>query len=443
MRRNNFHFLVIFVLVLAVLAGCGGQQAAQPTAQDGGNSAQPAAAPKVSTEPVTLKMFQSSTKITDEQFATLIADPVKKKYPYITIELVRGDNNKATEAVAAGEFPDMIFTGIGTIPFYRDLGLLTDLNPAVKKFNFNLNDFESRIINQLKVYSDKGELYAIPYLENFSALFYNKDIFDRYGVAYPKDNMLWDDVIALGRQISSKSSGEVMPVCPGNFAQYDSVMSLPVVDAKTNKAILETDTWKMLIDKFRDIQQIPGNACGGDGKEVAGFADGTIAMIATNGARLGEYEEMAKQGKTFNWDLATYPQFKEAPGKRRRMDVTLLMVSTASKHPDQAFQAIQAISAREEQVKRTRQANLSTFKDPELKKDYAVDLPSAKGKNIQGIFKTEPSAVPPYTKYDAPANKALDAAGKEVLKGTDVNSALRTANEQANQDIAAMIQSGQ
>jgi multiple sugar transport system substrate-binding protein len=439
---------IIFLLslVLVLLSGCGGGNTG---AGDTGPITDPAGkgnatAPQISNEPVTIRMFQLNTAITDEQFNDFFVEPVKKKHPNITMELIRGTLPKASEMISAGEFPDMIFTGIGSIPTFQELGLATDLNPSIKKFNFDISPFEPDIIKQFKVYSDKDQLYAIPFLDNFSALFYDKDIFDRLGTAYPKDSMTWDDAITLAQQVANKSAGAIVPLCPGNFSgQFATVMSLPVVDPATKKAVLQTESWKMLVDKFTAVHKIANGGCKGAGPEGTDFRAGKIAMIAANGGFMTDSEELLNQGKTQNWDIATYPQFKEAPGKRRRMDVTLLMTSAVTKYPDQVFQIIQTVSEREEQVKRTRLGRLSTFKDPGMKKDYAVDLKIAKGKNIAGIFKTSSSAVPPYTPYNGPANKAVDNAVKEVLKGTDINSALRTAEEQANQDIAALIQSGQ
>ncbi|CAG7626042.1 ABC transporter substrate-binding protein [Paenibacillus allorhizosphaerae] len=432
---------MLSLIVMIVLSGCSkNESASKIVEQQGGASAEASA---VSTEPVTIRMFQSSTAITDEHFNSFFVEPVKKKYPNITLELVRGSNAKATEMVTAGEFPDFIFTGIGSIDFYKSLNLPVDLNPMIKKKNFNIDDFNPRIIDQFKVYSDHGELYAIPFLDNYSALWYNRDIFDRYGIAYPKDNMTWDDAIALAKQISAKSSGEVTTLCPGAFNQFNTLLSLPVVDPKTNKAILETDKWKMLIDKFTAIHQIPGNACKGATQEAADFKAGKVAMAAINGGLMAELEELEKQGSMINWDMASYPTFSEAPGLRRRMDVTLLMLSSTSKHPEQVFQVMETVSSREEQVKRTRLGRMTAFKDPALQKDFAADVKVAVGRNIQSIFKTQASAVPPFTKYNGPANTGLDNAVNEVLKGTDINSALRAANEKANQEIARMITSGQ
>jgi multiple sugar transport system substrate-binding protein len=203
---------------------------------------------------------------------------------------------------------------------------------------------------------------------------------------------------------------------------------------------LETDKFRSILEKYKEVQTIPGNACKGDGPEVTVFQAGTMAMLMGNGARLGEFEEMYNQGKAMNWDMVSYPQFKEAPGKRRQMDVTLLMLTTTSKHPDQAFQAIQAISGKEEQIRRTRQGQMSTFKDPEIRKSFAADYKSAQGKNIQSVFLTEPAALAPYTDYNGIANKYLKTAADDVVKGVDANSALRKANEAANIEIAGLLQ---
>jgi ABC-type glycerol-3-phosphate transport system substrate-binding protein len=59
--------------------------------------------------------------------------------------------------------------------------LMTDITPLVKQTATDLN----------QVASDDGWLVGIPFTQQFSALYYNKDIFDKFGVSYPKDGMTW------------------------------------------------------------------------------------------------------------------------------------------------------------------------------------------------------------------------------------------------------------
>jgi multiple sugar transport system substrate-binding protein len=392
-----------------------------------------------SKDPVKLRIFLTNVKLSDQQMQELIVGPVQKLYPNISLELVRGANADAEKLITSGDFPDIIFTGLGSLNTFDNLGLAEDFDPYVKKYGFNLSDFEDSVIQGYRKLTG-GKLKALPYSENFSALIYNKEIFDQFAVPYPKDGMVWEDVIALGRSFGNKLSGtDIMPVCPGNFAQYASPLSLPLLDTSGSKAVLATDKYRNIIDMFKTIHEIPGNKCGGDGAEVAAFRDGKLAMFATNGGRLAEYEELTAQGWNIKWDLATYPEFKEAPGKRRRMDHFIMMMSSLSNNKDAAFSALAAISSKEQQLKRTRTGALSVFKDAEVKRNYATDLKVTAGKNMAAIGKQTASEMVPYSINNSPANKYLEEAVKLALQNTkDTNTLLREAEEKANRDIASL-----
>jgi hypothetical protein len=78
------------------------------------------------------------------------------------------------------------------------------------------------------------------------------------------------------------------------------------------------------------------------------------------------------------------------------------------------------------------------LKDPKIKEQFGKDLKSIQGKNVASIFKSVPALSPPATDYDSIANKELNAAVKTVLSNAaDANTALREAEEKANQAIAA------
>jgi hypothetical protein len=46
------------------------------------------------------------------------------------------------------------------------------MNPLIKQNKFDLNRIEPAILEEMKSYSDKGELYGLPYTANFTALLY-------------------------------------------------------------------------------------------------------------------------------------------------------------------------------------------------------------------------------------------------------------------------------
>jgi multiple sugar transport system substrate-binding protein len=76
------------------------------------------------------------------------------------------------------------------------------------------------------------------------------------------------------------------------------------------------------------------------------------------------------------------------------------------------------------------------LKDPKLQDVFGADLPALKGKNVKGIFKSKPAKSSPVTPYDAIINGELNKVATKVAKGqTDINSALREAEENANKLI--------
>lgn len=46
-----------------------------------------------------------------------------------------------------------------------------------------------------------GNCMRQPVVNNTMSLYYNKDLFDKFGVSYPKDGMTWDEVLELNRQL--------------------------------------------------------------------------------------------------------------------------------------------------------------------------------------------------------------------------------------------------
>ena len=55
--------------------------------------------------------------------------------------------------------------------------------------------------------SDDGHVYGIPYKQELYCTFYNKNLFDKAGVAYPSGNWTWDDYERIAKTISEKLDG--------------------------------------------------------------------------------------------------------------------------------------------------------------------------------------------------------------------------------------------
>jgi multiple sugar transport system substrate-binding protein len=77
----------------------------------------------------------------------------------------------------------------------------------MKAGKFDLSRLGKGAVDAVKVSSGGQYLEAVPYVQNFSANYYNKGIFDKFGVAYPKDGMTRDDATDLARKLTRSDGG--------------------------------------------------------------------------------------------------------------------------------------------------------------------------------------------------------------------------------------------
>jgi multiple sugar transport system substrate-binding protein len=301
----------------------------------------------------------------------------------------------------------------------------------------DINRFDKTAMDDLKGYSDKGELAAVPFSIGFSVLFYNKDIFDKFGVPYPKEGMNWDDIVSLSKRLQRKDGSvqyfAINPVAT-DLRKFGSPFSMPIIDPKTDKAVINTEGWKKVFQQLKMITDLSdGNV------KYPSFADGqTMAMYASYGDYFGTIEKTAEKAGPFDWDITTMPSFKDAPGVGFRSLSHTLSISSTSVHKDDAFKVIQCLVSDENQLAMAKRGiRFPSIDDQKLKDSFGVDNPMLKGKNLQAIFKTKPAPNPRFTKYDSIIEKQLNSAFSLVRDNkTDINTALRDAEEKANQGIA-------
>jgi multiple sugar transport system substrate-binding protein len=406
-----------------------------------GDTGKTAATGEKLSAPVDLVMFQQGANINDEEFAQLIAEPVKQKYPNITVNLVRNKDGSIEDLIAAGSLPDMTFTSHNSLNKYSQLGLAYDITNELKKNKIDIQKYDATAMKTIQSRSDKGEIWGMPFSVNFSALYYNKDLFDKFAVSYPRDGMTWDDAIELAKKLSRVDGGtQYAGLDIEAYERLGGQLSLSVVDRQTGKAALLSNGWPKVFQTYKTIKEIPGNTYKGNPKP-AFENDRVLAMFGSRGARVGEFEEMFNSGKAMNWDMATMPTFPESPGKAFAVDIHMLTILATSKHKDPAFQVLSYLVGEEAQSEMNKRGRLSSLKDTKIRETFGANLSSMKGKNIRAVYATEGAEEPPYSDNTSIVKKELGPAIKNVLNGKeDINTALRNAEERANQAIAALNQ---
>jgi multiple sugar transport system substrate-binding protein len=436
--KNKKWFLPMLTVTTLAFTGCGSGSDGNPKAASGDEK--PTA---ISSEPITLKVYQNGLSITDQEFNQYFVKPVSSKYPNITLSLVRtAPGTMPEELVASGAFPDIIFAANPVFNELKKINVVADLNELVKKNKVDLSKFDSTAVDAIKLYGNKGELYALPFARNFGGLFYNKDLFDKVGVPYPTDGMDWDSVAELGRKVARTEAGVVYRGFePGEYRVFGNALSLQFFDPVTKKVTLNNEGWAKALKKLQDIYSIPNNLPPEQefGPVRANFVQRKHTAMITdwvNGIS-GELEKAHAQGQGLNWDVVSQPNFKEKAGIGRNVDIQSLLLSSTTKYKDEAFAVIDHLTSRDAQITLTKTGRLAAMNSPEIEKQYAADLESFKGKNIAGIFKTKPAQLYVPSDYDQTIFKVMAEATKRAgFSKEDVNTVLRELEEKANKQVA-------
>lgn len=202
----------------AALTACGGSSSSTAA-----SSAAPAssAASEAASGPVTLQWAIWDKEST--AYWQAMADGYMATHKDVTIEMVDlGSTDYMTVlATQLAGSADLDVLTIKDIPGYANLINLDYLKPLNDVLTRDTADFNGTI-EQLT--TDDGSFYAVPFRSDFWVLFYNKDLFDAAGVAYPSNDMTMEEYDALARQMTSGEGDQKVYGC--HYHTWRSAVSL-------------------------------------------------------------------------------------------------------------------------------------------------------------------------------------------------------------------------
>jgi multiple sugar transport system substrate-binding protein len=127
-----------------------------------------------------------------------------KEYPNITVkDQITPYQNYFTKLQTQGRsktLPDVFWMNGPNFQLYASNGLLEPVTKQVDPSNYPSS------LNEL--YSYDGTQYGVPKDFDTIAVYYNKALFDKAGVAYPTDGWGWDEFHQKAKAISDKLKGE-------------------------------------------------------------------------------------------------------------------------------------------------------------------------------------------------------------------------------------------
>ncbi|CAG7626109.1 hypothetical protein PAESOLCIP111_02796 [Paenibacillus solanacearum] len=430
MYKKLFKIVITSALTLGSAVGCSNNTNSINSVGNEVNTSK-------STQPVTLTLY-SMPAFDQDEIQKNIIDPVTKRFPYISFEVLQSDgpNQEATfqKFMSSGTVPDITMTNYDTIRILQDMKVSMDLSELLQKNNVDLAKFNPQAIDALKMYNNGKGLVALPYFLNLQTLMYNKDIFDKFGVSYPTDGLSWNQAVEKAKPVTRMVDGiQYLGLNPGRPYVLSTQLDQQWVDLKTNKPAVQTDGWKQTFDTMKQIYSIPGNLPSVKNQfwdinpTMMNKKIQAMAMVWWNGLLLN-VNKLNKTGDTLNWDIVTTPVFESAPKQAPFLDQFVWSISSQSKHKDAAFDVIHYLTSTEMQKKLAESGYIPSLIEDNVRRSLGAENTALQGKNLQSLFKS--TYAKPMVPVNFNANALMNATYEDVMyKNEDVNTALRKLDE--------------
>ncbi len=216
-----------------------------------------------------------------------------------------------------------------------------DLLELIERYNFDLSLIDTAVLEGLRKVGG-GNLYALPSLVNNVRLYYNPDIFDRFGEEYPLGEMTWEELIQLASRLTLEEDGKQFRGLIVDYGFYfrHNQLSAPFVDSKTDEVQFMNDEWQQIVDNLATIYQLPGY------EDIVGESpayqynelwrgEQTVAMAIAPFLISHEWLEWG-----ISYDIGVMPTFEKRPGVGSQPIPDFNGVASISQHKDEAFQVL-------------------------------------------------------------------------------------------------------
>jgi multiple sugar transport system substrate-binding protein len=250
-----------------------------------------------------------------------------KKNPQIQVKIVYVPSQttfrtRLSADLAAGTPPDVFLYSYRRYAIFAAKGTVEPLDAYVAQSKtLKLSDFYAEAV---KPYYFGKKLYGIP--QNLSSLvvYYNKNLFDKAGLPYPKNNWTWDEFIRTAKALTKDTNGDGIPEQYGlgtdavvfRMAPFVWQNGGDLVDDPENptKLTLDAPTTRTALEWFMEFQtkhkMVPHRVQELARNSESRFMDGNLAMYLNSRRGVPTYRDI----KTFDWDVAPLPRGKEPVG---------------------------------------------------------------------------------------------------------------------------------
>lgn len=362
------------------------------------------------------------------------------KYPNVKVNVVNAGTNtdeytKLQNAIKAGSgAPDVVQIEYYAFPQFALSDSLLDLAPygfADLEDDYSAGPWGSVDFD--------GKIYGLPQDSGPMALFYNKTVYDQYGIAVPTT---WDEFIAAGKQLQAADPTKFIASDTGDSGFATSMIwqaggqpfqttdgTNVTIDLQDEGSKLWADTWNQLLDGGL-LADIPAWS----DEWFKGLGDGTIASLVI-GAWMPGVLESSVADAAGDWRVAPMPTYDGTPVSAENGGGGQA-VTKQSKNPALAAAFLKWLNNDEESLTIFAESGGFPSTTAQLSDPAFVDQESEYfgGQQINQVLTQAAADVLPgwqYLPYQVYANSIFgDTVGQAYQSKGDLNAGLQTWQDQ-------------
>ena len=346
MKKRLISALLIAAMTLSLVA-CGGSK------EDTTEEAQTGEAGELSGE-ITFVAWGSEQEIACDEKA---CEAFMAKYPGTTVNFEALNDDYATTVETrfiGGESPDVIYGHPQTLLNWMREGMLMPITDVYDSHEELWNE-EVFFTNLYDSYLYDGEYYAIPVGADTFVLYYNKDMLDAAGIAYPTAETTWEEFAEMCKALTVRDEEGIpqtlgIDSVTGNWMYILYSLGGKVLDNinDPSKVVFESPEALEMLNWINDNYKAEGGFSPSEDDSTflsGGFSAGEYAFYIS-----GVYDIVwLRDIQDFAWDIAPIPQTMDQEG-----DTPILYagyaVSSQSENPELAKEFAYFMSTYDAQV---------------------------------------------------------------------------------------------
>ncbi len=352
MKKKNFKKKLSALAIAATVAltGCASNSGTNSAKADETVKTEDVAQSQSQDEEITLNV--AMWDYTSLEYHSKLVEAFEKEYPNVKVNVIEAPADDYSDKVAvmlSGDNDiDVVF--IRDTASYTSMiskGQLSAIDDLISEKNIDLSVYGGMV----EQYAVDGKIYGLPYRKDIWMLFYNKDIFDAAGIAYPTERMTLDEYRELAKQLTSgEGNDKIYGALNNKWTQSVSNLAM-----QTGKYDLMSGDYSFLKDYYdvvcamqnEDKSTMDYSTIVASNIHYSGpFYNGQVAMMPMGSWFINNMiENLNNNTTTVNYDVAPLPcETIDGMDTKGAGAITPVSIGSNSKNKEMAWNFVEFVT---------------------------------------------------------------------------------------------------